>query len=328
MNVDLVRQARASGGMVFYAHPITINRNQLGTLGTGWPWTGHGRELPIDVALGSIDAFDVMSYSNKNRIELATWYDLLNHGFHLPASAGTDAAVNRTIDPPVGGYRVYARVGPGPFTYGAWLEAIRGGASWVTNGPLVREFKVGGAVLGKTVVVDSLPSFSLPVRVESSCQWPMERFNHRQRIEQTTFYPGEGRYHFVNTFASVYGSMAGGAQGLRSGRPGALLHDRHPALRAQAGMRGAGQAAVLLGWRSATGSTRSGRGRPAAGSPADRDTATARVTLARQIIVARTGVWPGAAPRPVDRGAGQSAVAGGRPAADVGRSGVAPPAAP
>ena len=53
MNVDLVRDARNRGGMVFFAHPLTVPRNQLGTVTGTWPSVGHGRELPIDVALGN-----------------------------------------------------------------------------------------------------------------------------------------------------------------------------------------------------------------------------------------------------------------------------------
>lgn len=174
MNVDLVGEARRLGGTVVFAHPVTVPRGEIGITDAGWPWTGHGRELPIDVALGEIDAIDVMSYSNRQRVEYQTWYDLLNHGFHIPASAGTDASVNRWYDPPAGGYRVYARA-PGPdWTYEAWLEALRRGESFITNGPLFRYFLLDAASLGRTLTLTpERASGTLTGRLEVISQWPL-----------------------------------------------------------------------------------------------------------------------------------------------------------
>ena len=173
MNVDLVRDARSRGGMVFYAHPITVPRDQMDVTDEGWPSVGHGRELPIDVALGTVDALDIYSYSNLNRLEFQTWYDLLNHGFRIPATAGTDASVNRTIDPPMGGYRVYAQLGPGAFTHDDWLEALRRGESFLTNGPLIRSFLVDGAPAGTVLTKQIADSYSMPVSFNVVSQWPM-----------------------------------------------------------------------------------------------------------------------------------------------------------
>lgn len=150
MNVDLSNRAHELGGTVIFAHPITLARSDIGITDQGWPSVGHGRGLPVDVALGAVDAIDVFSYSNRDKIELKTWYDLLNHGFHLPATAGTDASMNRFIDPPLGGYRVYARVGS-DWSYEGWLAAIRRGESFVTNGPLIREFRVADQPPGSVV---------------------------------------------------------------------------------------------------------------------------------------------------------------------------------
>jgi len=173
MNVDLVRDARSRGGMVFYAHPITVSRGQIGITDQGWPSVGHGRELPIDVALGTIDALDIWSYSNMNRIELGTWYDLLNHGFRIPASAGTDASVNRFSEPPLGGYRVYAQVGPGAFTHQDWLEAVRRGESYVTNGPLIRSFLVDGHPAGTVLTKTKQAAMATQVSFNATSQWPI-----------------------------------------------------------------------------------------------------------------------------------------------------------
>lgn len=174
MNADLVESARALGGTVVFAHPMTVPREQIGVTDAGWPFTGHGRELPIDVALGEVDAIDVMSYSNRQRVEYQTWYDLLNHGFHIPATAGTDASVNRWYDPPAGGYRVYARPSDHPWSYASWLEALRRGESFITNGPLIRYFLLDAANIGRTLTLSpERASGNLEGMIEVVSQWPL-----------------------------------------------------------------------------------------------------------------------------------------------------------
>jgi hypothetical protein len=174
MNDVYTESARAKGATVVFAHPITMPREAMHVTDQGWPSVGHGRELPIDVALGAVDAIDVWSYSNRDRIELSTWYDLLNHGFRIPATAGTDAAMNRLLDPPLGGFRVYAKVGP-DWTYDDWLLSIRRGESFVTNGPLVRRFLVEGAPPGSVVT----PGPDAPNRIfllwDAVSAWPIQR---------------------------------------------------------------------------------------------------------------------------------------------------------
>jgi TolB protein len=194
MNVDLVQQARAHGGTVVFAHPITMSREEMGILDQGWPSVGHGRELPIDVALGEVDAIDVVSYSNRGRKEFQTWYDLLNHGFRIPATAGTDAAVNRFIDPPLGGYRVYAKLPLGSWTYAGWLEAIRRGESFVTNGPLITRFDVMERPMGSVITLT--PSVTrVPFNVDVVSQWPVGQVQIIVNGQvQTIFYPGANPY--------------------------------------------------------------------------------------------------------------------------------------
>lgn len=199
MNVDLAAQARAAGGTVIFAHPITMSRGEMGILDQGWPSVGHGRELPIDVALGDVDAIDVVSYSNLNRKEFQIWYDLLNHGFRIPATAGTDAAVNRFIDPPLGGYRVYAKVPAGSWTYANWLEAIRRGESFVTNGPLITRFTVMDRPMGSVITLDPEVT-SVPFSVDVVSQWPVGQVQIIVNGQmQLILYPGANPYRVTGT---------------------------------------------------------------------------------------------------------------------------------
>src|SRR5206468_6805087 len=67
-------------------------------------------ELPIDVALGKVDYYEVVGFSD-HKASAAIWYRLLNLGFRLPAGAGTDAMTNfASLRGPVGLNRVYVRM--------------------------------------------------------------------------------------------------------------------------------------------------------------------------------------------------------------------------
>ena len=139
-------------GLVVSAHPMTTGDfDEV----EAWPGSGLARELPIDVIGGRVDAFDLMSYSNAlhGGIEIDLWYRLLNCGFRIPASAGTDAAMNRLESLPLGGYRVYVRIPDGGFGYREWLDGLAAGRTFVTNGPLVTEFSIDGFEPGDTASV-------------------------------------------------------------------------------------------------------------------------------------------------------------------------------
>ena len=64
-------------------------------------------ELPVDVALGKVDYYEAVGFSD-HRATNTVWYRLLNCGFRLSAGAGTDAMTNyASLRGPVGMNRVY-----------------------------------------------------------------------------------------------------------------------------------------------------------------------------------------------------------------------------
>ena len=127
-NYTLAEGARKQGGAVTYAHP-------------GYRPTFDGasaRELPVDLALGQIDAMDVLS-NNFEPATMELWYRLLNCGFRLGISAGTDSFTNVADHYTPGGGRVYARVSrpPSPVAdwYADWIRSYRRGHTFSSNGP-------------------------------------------------------------------------------------------------------------------------------------------------------------------------------------------------
>jgi TolB protein len=104
-------------------------------------------ELPVDVALGKVDYIEVLGFSD-HKSTAAVWYRLLNCGFRLPAAAGTDAMANfASLRGPVGLNRVYANVAQGPLDVEPWLNSLKHGRTFTTNGPLLG-FTLGGRTLG------------------------------------------------------------------------------------------------------------------------------------------------------------------------------------
>src|SRR5208337_3202547 len=105
-------------------------------------------ELPVDVALGKLDYMEIVGFSD-HKSTAAVWYKLLNLGFKLPAGGGTDATMNYAapIRGTVGQDRVYVWMPDWPSDISTWMEQLRQGRSFATNGPLI-ELKLGGEIAG------------------------------------------------------------------------------------------------------------------------------------------------------------------------------------
>lgn len=125
-NADIAERTRRQQGLANYTH---VARN------IGDPYLGaySAKGLPVDVALGVIDTLDL---NGAYAASVALWYRLLNCGFRLPPSAGTDCFLNRINSQLPGADRVYVRI-DGAFSYKSWIDALRAGRSFVTNGPLI-----------------------------------------------------------------------------------------------------------------------------------------------------------------------------------------------
>jgi hypothetical protein len=144
-NADVADLAHARGALVGYVHPFEEPPQPLTN-----PAHTDADELPVDVALGKVDYLEIVSFAD-HQATAGVWYRLLNLGFHLPAVAGTDAMADyATLRGPVGLNRVYVSVPEGPLASDVWLEALRAGRSFATNGPLL-DFTLAGESIGATV---------------------------------------------------------------------------------------------------------------------------------------------------------------------------------
>ncbi|WP_216624979.1 CehA/McbA family metallohydrolase [Paenibacillus foliorum] len=101
------------------------------------------------IVLGEIDAIEMCSFENKgiDPYSLSDWYRYLNCGYHAPAVGGTDKMSQSTA---VGTIRTYALIKDVPFTYDAWMNAVRQGVTFATYGPLL-EFQINGCEMGSII---------------------------------------------------------------------------------------------------------------------------------------------------------------------------------
>jgi len=144
-NADVADLAHAQGALVGYVHPFEEEPRPLTR-----PAHTDADELPVDVALGKVDYLEIVAFAD-HQATAGVWYRLLNLGFRIPAAGGTDAMANyATLRGPVGLNRVYASVANGPLSSESWLDALRQGRTFATNGPLL-EFSVAGSPIGSTL---------------------------------------------------------------------------------------------------------------------------------------------------------------------------------
>jgi len=141
MNADVADMAHARGALVGYVHPFDDPPEPITK-----PAESLTHELPVDVALGKVDYMEILGFSD-HRATAGVWYRLLNLGFRIPAAGGTDAMANfASLRGPVGMNRTYVRV-PGEVGVAEWLEGLKRGRSFATNGPLLG-LTLGGAGVG------------------------------------------------------------------------------------------------------------------------------------------------------------------------------------
>ena len=117
----------AQGGLTGYAH---VNSGSFHV---------H-RDMSLNVPRAKADFAEILQF---NTLGTDLYYDFLNLGCKLTASAGSDVPWGGTI----GEVRAYAFLGRKPFSPDAWFAAFRSGRTITTSGPML-EFQVDHALPG------------------------------------------------------------------------------------------------------------------------------------------------------------------------------------
>jgi hypothetical protein len=140
-NTDMFRKAKAQGAYVGYVHAYGGERDPLEAE------LGGAKGAIVDAALGTIDAIE---WSSASRAGFAPMYALWNNGLKVTAVGGEDSISNLHMSKLVGSHRTYVFTGGKGLSMQAWLDGMRSGHAFVTNGPLV-ELSVNGSPPGETV---------------------------------------------------------------------------------------------------------------------------------------------------------------------------------
>lgn len=167
MMAKALEAAQAQGGMTTWAHFTNL----------------PGLESPIDIALGLVDALELMTYNDPSDLPahrtpwdvsdmsqaefplmrgMDLYYQYLNAGFRQAIAAGTDK-MGENI--PVGSNRLYVRYEGEP-TYNAWVEGMKAGRGFITNGPMLT-FTVDGHEAGDVVSFSGARSVTITAAARS-----------------------------------------------------------------------------------------------------------------------------------------------------------------
>ena len=140
-NTDMFLAGRKQGAIAGYVHPWSGDPVKSGY--------SVARGFPVDLALGSFEYLELHTSAAHFTYTAPVWHRALNCGFRITASAGEDSILGLHATPIIGSSRLYAFVGD-KLEWPRYVEAIRRGRTFVTNGPLL-SFTVDGHIPGDEI---------------------------------------------------------------------------------------------------------------------------------------------------------------------------------
>ena len=156
--------ARAQGGLAGFMHPYTSVPRQ--------PSAAAATLVAVDAALGLGDYYDIGALYSDEIGSASFYYRLLNVGFRIPATAGTDQFSDVWRDPPAGSDRTFAHV-DGPLTVQSWMAAVKRGRTFMSTGPLMF-IDVDGRQPGDEISVAASGPQAVHVKVDVTSIAPVD----------------------------------------------------------------------------------------------------------------------------------------------------------
>jgi TolB protein len=156
--------ARAQGGLAGFMHPFNSRVDQ--------PAEASGSLIPLDVALGKGDFYDIGALVSDEVASAEMYYRFLNCGLRIAATSGTDNFSDVFRDPPPGADRTYVRI-TGPLTLASWMDGIRKGRTFGSTGPLLF-LDVAGKQPGDEIALTASAPATLRVRAEAISITPLD----------------------------------------------------------------------------------------------------------------------------------------------------------
>jgi TolB protein len=156
--------ARAQGGLAGFMHPYQSAPRT--------PQQASSTLIAVDLALGLGDYYDIGALWSDELASADFYYRLLNAGFRVPATGGTDNFSDVFLDPPPGSDRTFAHV-TGSLTHASWLEAIKRGRTFFSTGPLLL-LTVDGREPGEEIAVTATAPTRMRVKADVVSIAPVE----------------------------------------------------------------------------------------------------------------------------------------------------------
>ncbi len=120
----------------------------------------------VDREMALFTPMDIVDFNSIMQASLGTelYYEMLNLGFKMTASAGADTPYGGTI----GAVRVYVHTGnTETLDPDAWFDALKAGRTFVTNGPMI-DFTVEDRMPGDTIELSGERTLSVKVRAKGA----------------------------------------------------------------------------------------------------------------------------------------------------------------
>jgi TolB protein len=159
-----IEGARAQGGLAGFMHPYQSTPRT--------PQQAASTLIAVDLALGLGDYYDIGALWSDEQASADFYYRLLNAGFRVPATGGTDNFSDVFLDPPPGSDRTFAHV-TGPLTHTSWLDAVKRGRTFFSTGPLLF-LTVEGREPGDEIAVAANAPTQMRVKADVASIAPVE----------------------------------------------------------------------------------------------------------------------------------------------------------
>jgi TolB protein len=156
--------ARAQGGLAGFMHPYQQAPRT--------PANAAATLIALDLALGLGDYYDIGALWSDEIGSADFYYRLLNAGFRVPATGGTDNFSDVFLDPPPGSDRTFAHL-TGPLTHQNWLDAIKRGRTFFLTGPLLF-LQVEGREPGEEIALAANAPTTMKVKADVTSIAPID----------------------------------------------------------------------------------------------------------------------------------------------------------
>lgn len=121
------------------------------------------RDMTLNIPKGKVDFIELLQFA---ALGTDIYYDFLNLGYKVTASAGSDVPWGGTV----GEVRAYAYLGKKKFTADRWFDAVGKGRTFVTNGVML-ELTVDGSLPGDELVLDAERALKVHAKTWGSAEY-------------------------------------------------------------------------------------------------------------------------------------------------------------